>query len=246
MRGKLGPKTVTIEDRFAEPIMVSEEAAKVTDALHAQGKDAHKVSKLDVLIAAKNVLNLVPNGTNGEAKLAVNSSSVTPSEPAKPAEARKPKQQVKTTPPKPVKQVKTPPPKQVKAKPAPEPKKEAVKKPSVKQKVPQSETKAAPKAKAQPAPKSEQSTASEKPVEEDQVPECELPPEQQPLRLPPDFDYRNYPHYSVQSSIYSLLLSALNMAEHYEKFPEMEERQKAIEHAVKLYQNTCDPLKIKT
>jgi len=73
-----------------------------------------------------------------------------------------------------------------------------------------------------------------------------LPPERQPLKLPPEFDYSKYPHYSVQSSIYSLLLSALNMSEHFERFPSAEARQKKLEDIVRDYQDTCDPLKFKS
>ena len=52
------------------------------------------------------------------------------------------------------------------------------------------------------------------------------------------------PHYSAQTSVFSLLLSALNMAQHYEQYPGLEHRQKLIETALKSYQATCDPLKI--
>lgn len=78
------------------------------------------------------------------------------------------------------------------------------------------------------------------------VPESELPIEKQPLKLPPAFDPPKYPHYSVQSSIYSLLLSALNMSEHYEKYPGAEERQRLLDDLVRRYQDTCDPLKYRS
>lgn len=61
----------------------------------------------------------------------------------------------------------------------------------------------------------------------------------QPLAFPS-------PHYSAQTSVYALLLAALNVAEHYENYPGLEARQKLIESAVKGYQITCDALKIKT
>lgn len=64
--------------------------------------------------------------------------------------------------------------------------------------------------------------------------------------VPPAFDPSKYPHYSVQSSIYSLLLSALNMSEHYEKHPDAETRQKKLDDLVRDYQNTCEHLKIKS
>jgi len=67
----------------------------------------------------------------------------------------------------------------------------------------------------------------------------------QPLKLPPAFDPSKYPHYSVQSSIYSLLLSALNMSEHYEKYRGAAERQRLLDDLVRRYQDTCDPLKIR-
>jgi hypothetical protein len=65
-------------------------------------------------------------------------------------------------------------------------------------------------------------------------------------KLPPDFDPSKYPHYSVQSSIYSLLLSALNMSEHYEKYPDAETRQKKLDELVREYQDTCESLRIKS
>jgi len=35
---------------------------------------------------------------------------------------------------------------------------------------------------------------------------------EQPLHIPPGFDPKQYPHYDLQSSIYSLLLSALTLS----------------------------------
>lgn len=84
------------------------------------------------------------------------------------------------------------------------------------------------------------------PPEPPPVPESELPIEKQPLKMPPNFDPSKYPHYSVQSSIYSLLLSALNMSEHYEKLPGAEARQKKLDELVRDYQDTCDPLKYRS
>jgi len=75
--------------------------------------------------------------------------------------------------------------------------------------------------------------------------ENELPPERQRLKLPRSFDPSKYPHYSVQSSICSLLLSALNMSEHYEKWPGAQKRQRLLGELVRRYQDTCDPLKIR-
>lgn len=68
---------------------------------------------------------------------------------------------------------------------------------------------------------------------------------QQPLHLPEEFDPSKFPHYSVQSSIYGLLLSALNLSEHYERFPNTEARQAKLEDIVKDYLETCDALKLK-
>ena len=81
-------------------------------------------------------------------------------------------------------------------------------------------------------------------LSESELPESELPPERQPLNLPPDYDATKYPHYSVQSSIYSLLLSALTMAEHYERWPGAEARKCILDHAICEYQKTCDPCKM--
>ena len=102
----------------------------------------------------------------------------------------------------------------------------------------------------QPAPdkkapvKAEPEPVATAPVEEP-VRMSELPAEKRPLILPPDFDPSNYPHYSVQSSIYSLLLTALNMSEHYERYPNVDIRRNVLENAVIVYQDTCDALKVK-
>ncbi len=68
---------------------------------------------------------------------------------------------------------------------------------------------------------------------------------QQPLHLPEEFDPSKFPHYSVQTSIYGLLLTALNCSEHYEKFPGTEARQQKLEDLVKDYLETCDALQLK-
>jgi hypothetical protein len=70
-------------------------------------------------------------------------------------------------------------------------------------------------------------------------------PVKQACGLPPNFDPSDYPHYNVQSSIYSLLLSALSMSEHYERFPGVEERQRLLDRLVRDYQDTCEPLRVK-
>lgn len=72
----------------------------------------------------------------------------------------------------------------------------------------------------------------------------ELEPARGPLSLPPDFDQAKYPHYSVQSSIYSLLLSALSMAEHYERMPGAQARQDKLDEVVKDYLSTCELIRL--
>jgi hypothetical protein len=72
-----------------------------------------------------------------------------------------------------------------------------------------------------------------------------LEPQREAGKRPADLDLDKHPHYTVQSTIYSLLLSALNMSEHYEKYPGAEERQQILDGIVRVYQETCDPLRIK-
>ncbi len=67
----------------------------------------------------------------------------------------------------------------------------------------------------------------------------------QPSALPPDFDPLKYPHYSVQSSIYSLLLSALGLAENYERMPGKEGRWEDLDALIKKYLETCDLIKFR-
>jgi hypothetical protein len=75
--------------------------------------------------------------------------------------------------------------------------------------------------------------------------EDEPAPEKAPLHLPPKIDASNDPHYSVQTSIYSLLLTALNVSDHYENYPGAEERQRKLEDVTKDYLETCDALRLK-
>lgn len=70
-----------------------------------------------------------------------------------------------------------------------------------------------------------------------------IPSHTKPFSLPPGFDPGTYPHYNVQSSIYSLLMSALSLAENYERLPGAEERMLLIERAIMAYQATCEPLR---
>lgn len=235
IRDKLSPKAHPIETRFGEKVYFSKETVEITEALHGEGKDAHKVPLNEVLrMAARVMMRLGSPGPN-------NSSSATaPAGPvAAPVQSEAPKEK-----PKKVKAAKPaapepppPPPVPPKKKPEPPPPPKKVKAVApVKPVKPVAPTEPAPAAEPAPAVK----------AEEPAMPESELPPERQPLRLPPEFDYSKYPHYSVQSSIYSLLLSALNMSEHYEKFPNSEARQKKLEDIVRDYQDTCDPLKFKS
>lgn len=260
LRNKLGPRSVPVETRFNEKVYFSDETIKVTQALHAEGRDAHKVPKHEVLLMAAKVMRVIPG--NGEAR-----PNVPP-----PAEAA-----VSVAPPAPPAPPATPPEKR-KPQALVKPKAKTVLKPKIKAKKPEAKTPEAParpKAAAKPRPKPQRKIATPEqkkpqpsappaakkpakpqrpkteaakptppePVAEDPLPESELPPEKQPLRLPANFDPRNHPHYSVQSSIYSLLLSALAMSEAFEKFPGLDERQRDLGNLVKKYQDTCDPLK---
>jgi outer membrane biosynthesis protein TonB len=211
----LGSKTQPIDSRFGEELHFSKEVIEVTQAIHAQGKDAHKVPKNEVLLIAMRVMKLLPSIANGEPKTA-----------SPPPELPPPK--AKTVP--------KPKPTPVKAKPKLPPKKPVAAKTK----------KAAAKKPARTAPEKSKAAkpAEPKPAEpEPELPESELPPEKQPLRLPSEFDPKKFPHYDVQSSVYSMLLSALTLAVHHEKFPGAEERQKKIEAAMKDYGDTCDALK---
>jgi hypothetical protein len=77
----------------------------------------------------------------------------------------------------------------------------------------------------------------------DELPISELPPEKQPLELSDDYNPIKYPHYSVQGSIYSLLLTALSLGLHYEKYAGSAERHKKVESIMHEYQVTCDQIK---
>lgn len=238
-RARISPKTHLVESRFGEKMAFSKEAVDITEALHAEGKDAHKVPKGDVLHMAARIFRII--ATNGDAAHAVVLPVQAPAQPpAKPA--------AKPVAAKPAVKLPEPPAKKKKAKvkavaapkPDPKPKAEPVQtKPKVKKtetKVQQVEPKPARLAKPEPP----------QPVAEDQLPESELPPERQPLRLPRDFDPSKFPHYSVQSSIYALLLSAMGLSEHYERYPEKEVRQRKLEEIMKDYLSTCNSLSLKT
>ncbi len=232
-RNRISSKSHPIDTRFGEKMLFSKETVEITEALHAEGKDAHKVPKTDVLIMAAKVLKII--STNGQNHVN-NPPAVAQPEPkpkAEPAPLKK-KQQVKS---KPTPAAPAPKPVQAKAKAEPVVNKNKSRKPE--QKIQQAEVKPARLSRPEvpkPVP----------PGLQEPMPESELPPEKQPLRLPPDFDPSKFPHYSVQSSIYGLLLSALSLAEHYERFPNREERMKDLEAVMKKYLATCDTLKLKT
>lgn len=225
-RIRLSPKTQAIETRFGEKVVYSKEAIEVTEALHAEGKDAHKVPKNDVLRVAIRIMK--SSGNHAPPAVSV---APPPPPPAPPVVEGKPKKKAKAVKPEP------PPPD-----PAPPP---APAKKPVKAKKAEAKPQPAPPPKKVKAEVPKTATVEPPPPPPPPVPESELPIEKQPLKLPPDFDPSKYPHYSVQSSIYSLLLSALNMSEHYEKYPNAEARQKKLDELVRDYQDTCDPLKIK-
>lgn len=72
----------------------------------------------------------------------------------------------------------------------------------------------------------------------------DIPAKQSPS-LPPGFDPSKHPHYSVQNSIYSLLLSALSLSVNYESAPNTEARQRKLDDLAKDYLETCDAIKIR-
>ena len=251
LRTKLSARTQAVVTRFGEKLMFSKETVEVTEAIHAEGKDAHKVPKHEVLRMALRVMKVLPS--NGEVS-AIGAKPPTPLAPSVPvptasttAEKIKPKSKVTPGTKAPtaassatIKPKKTQPVRAV-AKPQPA----------------RTENKAAKPVRVVRSTKdSKGGTSKELPAvtkpavrpaateqDENQVPESELPPERQPLHLPVAFDPRRYPHYNVQSSIYSMLLSALNLSEHFEKYAGFEERQRKLELVIKEYLETCDAIK---
>lgn len=262
LKTKLGPRSVSIDTRFGEKLMFSKEAIEVTEAIHAEGKDAHKVPKAEVLRMALRVMKVLPS--NGEsnktmvpvpvATLAAPANDKTKPK-ARTAQAQKAATPAATPPPAVAAAPKT---KKVRSAIKPATKsavKPIVNKPAAKPEPVKSETvKSQPKAakpvrvarSGKPEPAKEPATTKPAPEQAEEQPESELPPERQPLHLPVAFDPRKYPHYKVQVAIYSLLLSALNMSEHFEKLPGKEERQRKLELLIKEYLETCDPIKIGT
>ena len=253
LKTKLSARTHPVDTRFGEKLMFSKEVVEVTEAIHAEGKDAHKVPKNEVLRVALRVMKVVP--ANGEvsaigAKPPAAPAPAAPA-PAAPTPATKTKPKSKATP---VQKAQAPAP----AAPAPpKSKKPQAARPVTKPQPAKAESKSARPARAvKPVKDSKNGSTKETPAAakavarpavsepaEDQVPESELPPERQPLHLPVAFDPRKYPHYNVQASIYSMLLSALNLSEHFEKYAGFEERQRKLELVLKDYLETCDAIK---
>lgn len=272
LKSLLGPRTQAIDSRFGEKIMFSKETVEVTNAIHAEGKDAHKVSKSDVLKIAGRILKVLP--TNGEVRATPPpTASAAPAEPSPvlSKKEQKPKPKPKVSPKSKPGAPSAPAPERQEQKPEPtgeahasKPKKQAAPKPAPKTEAPKATAKPAqpvkvPKQaklkKTEPAKPSPVSTGKphvsvgetpdlEKGHDAAEIPESELPPEKQPLHLPASFDPKKYPHYDVQASIYSMLLSALTLSTHYERFPGVEERQRKIELLLKDYLDTCNQIKI--
>jgi hypothetical protein len=71
-------------------------------------------------------------------------------------------------------------------------------------------------------------------------------PAKRAFSLPDDFDPAAYPHFSVQISIYSLLLTTLSLAEHYEPVRGAEARQVKLDALFREYRDTCDAIRIKS
>ncbi|MGA2248604.1 MAG: hypothetical protein ABSH48_26920 [Verrucomicrobiota bacterium] len=210
IKTKLSPRVTPIDTRFGQTMMFSKEVLDVTRMIHAEGRDAHKLPKNEIVRIALRALQLMPAGNDVVPNPVAPESAVKPE--AIPPTEEKPKETKAVIPKKPTPAVVT--------KPAPQ----------------KAEVKTAIKTKGRRATDPEA-------VDEDDLPESELPPERQPLHLPVNFDPRKYPHYDVQKAIYSMLLSGLNLSEHFEKFPGFEERQRDMELIIKKYVDTCDGLK---
>lgn len=262
----LGPRNHPVPSRFGENIMFSKETVEVTNAIHSEGKDAHKVSKNEVLKAASRILKFVPNG---EFRAAVPPATPvamvqsppppTPSTPPaaekksqKPKSKAKPKSPETATPksaeavaPAPAtKSTKPKAPVPTKPEPVKTKPKEAIAAKAIKV-VSNTKTKKAETAeRSSVAPQRSTPESSNEAEPEADLPECELPPEKQPLHLPAAYDPKKYPHYDVQSSAYSMLLSTLTLVTHYERYPGYEERQKELEAVLEKYLVTCNQIKI--
>lgn len=60
------------------------------------------------------------------------------------------------------------------------------------------------------------------------------------VHLQTPFDPKGFPHYDVVRAIYSLLLSAMSLSEHYGRLPGYEDRQKKLEALAKEYLDLCE------
>lgn len=201
LKPMISARNQAIDSRFGEKMLFSKEVIQVTQAIHSEGKDAHKLPKNEVLKFALRVLRMIPNGQNRAA-------------PSAEAEKKSVKARAsKTRPGSRPEPARTPRPvRSARPKPAPPEKHE------------------------------EPASNGQAPAPEIILPESELPPDKQPLHLPAGFDPKKYPHYDVQSSVYSMLLSALTLSLHFEKFPNKEERQGKLEILVSDYCKTCNQI----
>lgn len=242
---RLSPRTQVVDTRFGDKLFFSKETVEVTMALHAAGRDAHKVPKNEVLRAAINTMKALPSNSDGKlnANEAVPPVETKPAAPVPPAavsaSAKKNGKTTKVPKSKPAAHVNTAPERQeVKRelkteKPGKSKKNLPPAKPVVNKNVSAKST-------ARKGNVTENGTAE--PEATVPVPESELPPEAQPLHLPAAYDPRKYPHYDVERAIYSMLLSGLSLSEHYEKVTGFEGRQKRMEALAKEYLELCDSI----
>jgi hypothetical protein len=247
LKNRLGPETEPVDTRFGDKLFFSKEVIEVTNTIHAEGRDAHKVPKNDVLRLALRVMKILPTGSESRPVTSLPSPEIRTEAacPAAPVESKKKTQATQGA-----------------LAPKSGTKAQSAGSSTAKSNLRAAKTKKAVKAPATPSPaklqkaaKQPRETKSQAPepapladqkAEPTLIPESELPPDKQPLHLPPQFDPRKWPHYNVQSSVYSMLLSALNLSEHFEKFPGYESRQEKLEALIKEYQSTCDPIRIGT
>jgi len=239
----LSPKNQPIDSRFGEKMCYSKEVVAVTQAIHAEGKDAQKLGKNEVLRVAMVVMKNAPGNLELRAAISAPVAVAPPPPPASPvqtAPVAAPKRKGAAKP-ETAEETKA----QAKPKPA-APVKPKAKAPEVASTVrPAKGSKATKNGKPEDEAEAEASTKSQVAAQaEAEMPESELPPERQPLRLPREFDSSKWPHYDVQNSVYCLLLSALNLSEHFEKYPGYDDRQKKLESLLKDYLVTCDQIKV--
>jgi hypothetical protein len=230
MRKRLGPKDCVAIAKFGEQVSVSKLTLTVTESLHEAGRDSSKIPKSEIVdIAASFLPEFNPD--------AARPSPVVPGPDASPAQAP-----VLTCADRSI--LVEPKPKKLNINmeirssgavilpESTDSTASAVKMPTLKR---------APKA----TPEPEQAPVKIKmPKSRDgELPENELPPEKQPVRLPKNYDPSKYPHFSIQTSIYSLLLSAMSMSETHERCPGAEIRQQKLESLITDYLQTVDQIK---